>query len=320
MAGLVLAALAVAAVRLPAEEPGEPGAAPAAEAVPAATPAPPQPLAEMTREEVLELPIFKRFDIPWEKGEALLGDVKDKTYDYDEAAFYWLVAQVRQLPAPLFRPDDEDTPYEQLLATPSSYRGKPVTVRGLYAAVTPWRVPVLALAKEVPYLYTCHLKEPPGRPAQPIATVVVLEDPMRRFRRGDEVRVKGYFYKVRLYADAEGTERLAPMLVGRGLEPDTGGERPDRLIAEPGGGQAWLPLAAALLVILIVAFYLVRRLGRPKRDADHTRLPHRIRLRRPDRPFPAEDGGPGGPQGGQEPTSIPGHQPDGGAGGPEGKA
>jgi hypothetical protein len=297
-------------------------AAPAEKAEPAPAAEPPKekkPLATMAPEEVLELPVFKRFDISWEKGETLLEDVKDKTYDYDEAAFYWLVAQVHKLPAALFKPDAETVPYEQLLATPTAYRGKPVTVRGLYAAVTPWRVPVIALAKEIPYLYTCHIKEHPGGAARPIATVVVLEDPMLRFQQGDEVRVKGYFYKVRLYADAEETERLAPMLVARGLEPDTGEGGPARLIRPPGAGQAWLPLALALLITLLIAFYFVRRLGRPKSDADRARLPHRIRLRRPDRPFPLEDAGPGGPESRPEQAGVPGHQPDGGPGGPEGK-
>ncbi len=45
-----------------------------------------------------------------QKGKALLSDVKDNDFDYNEEAFYWLVAHVYKFPAELMKPDKDDTP------------------------------------------------------------------------------------------------------------------------------------------------------------------------------------------------------------------
>ena len=265
--------------------------------------------------ELREPPILRRFDVPLdvsiEYAERLLGDVRDETFGYDESAFYWLASVVSRLPADLMGPDEETTPYEQLLATPSAFRGKPVTITGVYATVSPWNVPVEALAKNLPRLYTVNLKEPPGGPASLIATVVVVDDPRTAFLPGDAVKVKGYFYKVRQYQDFEGMIRVAPMLVARRLEADAGrasrlaGPAADGPLMSLGPYGSVAVFMAAALIILIVALVYVRRMGRRSSDANRPVLPHRIRLHRPDRPGPAAPGRPGGESGGQDDQDRP---------------
>jgi len=297
-----------------ATQPEEETAAPAPpEEIPAGEEAKPK---ELTPEEIRELPILKRFevplDVPLEKADAILGDVKDDTFGYDESAFYWLVSVVSKLPADLMKPDEETVPYSQLLSTPSSFRGKPVTLRGVYMTVAPWRVPVVAIAKDIPRLFTCTIREKPMEQERPVATVVVLEDPMPDFKAFDEVRVKGYFYKVRKYEGSKGAG-YAPMLVAQRLEPDVGGASPFEGPA-PGSPMSSLglytPLAAFMgggLILLFIVFFYLKRMGRSATDANRRRLPHQIRLRRPDQPGPLEDRGPGGEGGGQGSQGGPGH-------------
>ena len=321
--GIVLGWAAAPAPTARAEETPEPSPAATQPAEETVAPAPPEEIPtgeearpkKLTPEEIRELPILKRFevplDVPLEKADAILGDVKDETFGYDESAFYWLVSVVSKLPADLMKPDEETVPYSQLLSTPSSFRGKPVTLRGVYMTVAPWRVPVVAIAKDIPRLFTCTVREPPMEQERPVATVVVLEDPMPDFKAFDEVRVKGYFYKVRKYEGSKGVG-YAPMLVAQRLEPDVGGASP---FGGPSPGSSmfslgsYAPLAfmgGGLIVLFIVFFYL-KRMGRSTTDANRKRLPHRIRLRRPDQPGPLEDRGPGGEGGGQGPQGGPGH-------------
>ncbi len=325
-AALALAATAGAAAPAAAQdaEP-EPPAAPAAptDAAPEAPPetpsrpspespaeplVPEKPVSEMTRDEVLQLPPFKRFEIDWEKGEELLSDVKDGTFDYDEAAFYWLVAQVNEIDIPpdLFDPDEDLIPYVQLLSTPSAFRGKPVLVKGVYASVTPWRVPVIALRKDVPRLYTAHLKEFPLRETSLLATVVVIEDPMLRFERGDIVQAVGYFYKVRKYMNERGDVLSSPMLIAKRLEATTRPPEPDAKPSEGiGAAGVMLGVAFGVLVLLFAAFFFVLSMGKRKHNASRGRLPHRIHLRRSDGAEPPAEGGPGGEAPGQEPPGRP---------------
>ncbi len=255
---------------------------------------------EMTLEEIRDLPILKRLDIPFEKGEALLSDVKDRTFDYDESALWWLIGVVAKLPEDAFKPDDMVTGYPQLLATPSAHRGKPVTIRGAYLMVTPFTTPVLALRKDIPTLYECNLRELPLTEQRPVATVIVLEDPMNYLEVYDTVRVKGYFYKVRRYKGTKG-EGFAPMLVARRLELEERG--PADL--QPGAGMSkdkiLLAFMISLVVLLGLAFLWLRHRNKGKIHAAGARPIHRFRLRRPDRVEPPADAGDGGKGGEPEP-------------------
>ena len=311
-AGCVPAAERRAPADAPASPPPAAGAAdPSARNLPAEAPP-----GRMAPEELRELPILNRYDVPFdvslEQAERVLADVRDETFGYDESAFYWLVSVVSRLPEDLMGPDPETTPYEQLLATPSAFRGKPVTIAGVYATVSPWNVPVEALAKRIPRLCTVNLKEPPGAPASLIATVVVIDDPMVRFVRGDAVKLKGYFYKVRKYQDFEGAIRLAPMLVARRLEPDAGGTGGSPSASPFGSLGSYGPAGAfmvAALAVLIIALVYVRRMGRKSPDGKRPVLPHRIRLHRPDREGAPFGGRPGSEGGRQDPPGGPRHGP-----------
>ena len=325
LGGIAAAAISIvlgwAIASAPAARAEAPTATPPAERAEAPAPPEEKPAGEearpkkLTPEEIRELPILKRFeipaDVPIEKIDTILGDVKDETFGYDEPAFYTLISVVSKLPADLLKPDEETVPYSQLLSTPSSFRGKPVTLRGVYMTVAPWRVPVVAIAKDIPRLFTCTIREKPMEQERPVATVVVLEDPMPDFKAFDEVRVKGYFYKVRKYEGSKGVG-YAPMLVAQRLEPDVGPPRPFEGPA-PGspmfsmGSYALLAFMGGGLIVLFIVFFYVKRMGRSATDANRKRLLHRIRLRRPDQPGPLEDRGPGGEGGGQGPQGGPGH-------------
>ena len=290
-------------------------AAPAAEAPKPTDPASAakKPRMPLTEEEVKELPPLKRFDIPIEKGEELFKDVKDETFGYDESAFYYMVKQVLKSPADLFKPDAQVTPYKVLMAMPSSYRGQPVTIRGIYMTAYPFSPPPLAVWKDVNTIYECSIREPPLNEHRPIATVIVIDDPMTYLRAGDDVRVKGYFYKVRKYefrrADEAGNTitgiTSAPLLVARRLEPEAAASPLTRLGPPPtlfGGGE-WTCAGLMIAVIVIlggVFFYLLSRM-RAKTHAPSQRPVHKFRLRRPDRIEPPGANGPGDASGSPKP-------------------
>jgi len=253
---------------------------------------------EMTLDEIRDLPVLKRLDLPFEKGEAWLSDVKDYTFHYDESALWWLVHLVGKLPEVAFKPDAMVTGFLELLATPTAHRGKPVTIRGVYLTASPLPTPVLALRKDIPMLYVCNIRELPTTERRPIATVIVIEDPMTYLKQYDTVRVKGYFYKIRRYEDNQGNQHDAPMLVGRRLE--LAQQEPVSLPARPGMSrdQVLLAFMIPLVVLLAGAFLWLRHRNKARYHAASARPIHRFRLRRPDRVEPPADVGDGG-QGGQ---------------------
>ena len=328
--GLAWLVMAAAVAAAPSEaQPLEPKAAdaappaaapeikPAEATPPEAKPAePPRPQARriLTPEEIKELPVFSRYDAAtWDKmlqkGNALLEDVKDNTFGYDEEAFYWLVYHVNRLKPELLKPDDECVPYPSLVALPSSFRGQPVTLTGMYMSAYKFRVPVLALQKDVPFLFECTLKEHPADQVRPVATVITSEDPTLYLHVGDDVRVKGYFYKVRAYQGTKG-EGFAPMLIAQRLEPDEGPAPGSGLTGDTGrrgGGpfsDPYLVMMIAVVIILMIAFVAVRmQLRKPKTHAPRERpnQVHRFRLRRPDRIEPPGTGGGGSEGSGPKP-------------------
>jgi hypothetical protein len=248
--------------------------------------APPGRNKVLTPQETKAPPVFTRYDDEsWEKllekGKALLGDVKDNTFGYDEEAFYWLAAHVNELPPDFLKPDEECTAYSALLALPSSYRGQPVTLRGVYISVEPFHVPVLALRKDVSTLYACTVREHPLEQVRPLATVIVIDDPTPYLRVFDPVQFKGYFYKIRQY---EGTQGIgsAPVLIARRLEP----EEVTRADANSYGGtmanKLSIGIALGLLAVVFAGFFLARQFTSARRSAQSARPVHKFRLRRPD--------------------------------------
>jgi hypothetical protein len=314
--GLALAmaaALGLAAAAACAEESPPAAAAPApqGEAKPPKLPA----KRFLTEEEVRQLPVFTRLDDAslqeiLAKGKALLGDVKDNTFGYDEEAFYWMLHLVSRLNPELLKPDAETLPYSALLAMPSLYRGMPVTISGAYFSCEKHQVPALALQKDVPYMYPCVIKEQPAEQVRPIATVIVLQDPSLYLRVGDDVVVKGYFYKVRQYEGTKGTG-FAPIIIAQRLVPAgeaASGQAPASKSAEPGLGGTFsdpgLVVMIALVMLLMIGFFALRmRLRKPTQHGTDPRKPqvHKFRLRRPDRIEPPAGGGTGGAGGGPKP-------------------
>jgi hypothetical protein len=252
-------------------------------------------------EDIKELPTFSKYDNEsWEqllqKGRALLSDVKDNTFEYDESAFYWLVAQVSKFPADQMKPGADATAYKILLAQPETHRGEIVTVSGVYLKVTPFHVPITALRKDVPMLYECTIGELPLTNDSILATVITTEDPMEYLQKDDEVRVKGYFYKIRTYQRADGSARPSPMLIAQRLEPMQAAVNQSvwaGVIADP-----WIMYAAGGLLFLFGGFLFLKMMTRPKSKyepiTDKNRV-HRFRLRHPDFVPPPAGGGPRSP-------------------------
>jgi len=251
----------------------------------------------MRLEDIKDLPLLKRYELPLEKGEQLLADVNDNTFGYDESAFWWLVHMVAGMPVEAFQPGKVTTGYAQLLAMPSAYRGKPVTIRGAYMTCAPFETPVLAIRKDVPTLYECNIRELPLEEERPVATVIVTEDPMAYLQVWDVVKVRGYFYKVRRYKGSKG-EGLAPMLVAQRLVPEGPTGRGPSSTVDMGSTTILLVLMIAAIVLLGVAYVFLRYKTKATPHAAHQGTGHRFQLRRPHRDEPAGDGGPGG-EGGQ---------------------
>jgi hypothetical protein len=261
---------------------------------------------EMTLDEIRELPLLKRYNLSWEEGEAMLGDVKDRTFDYDESAFWWLVDKVARMPAEAFRAGGLTTGYSQLLAMPSAYRGQPVTLTGAYLKVTPFTTPILAIRKDVPTLYEVNIRELPMDQELPVATVIVTEDPMTYLTVFDTVRVTGYFYKIRSYQGSKGPGE-SPMLVAQRLEPL---DESSAAAADSGRGSwdfgTWAPVYIMGFALLVLGgfFFWTRQRMKGKPHAGSARPVHRFRLRRPDWPEPGPDAGP--PGGGDQPQQEDG--------------
>ncbi len=280
-----------------ADRPAPPPEAEAGEGTPEA---PDRPAAEppegqkvMRLEDLKDLPLLNRYDIPLEKGEELLADVKDNTFGFDESAFWWMVHVVANLPAETFEPKEVTTGFSQLIAMPSAFRGKPVTIRGAYLSCSPFQTPVLAIRKDVPMLYLVNLRELPLQEQRPVATVIVLEDPMERLRVWDLVTVRGYFYKVRKYKNLEGGEGFAPMLVSQRLVPEEPGRGAPASSIDLGSSNVLLVLMISAIVLLGVLYIFLRQKTKAAPHAAHQGAGHRIHLRRPDRDRPPEDGGTG---------------------------
>jgi len=299
----------------------EPAPAPAAPAEKAEAPAPatapgnaggPGETAAKKPEPPKKLPLFSQYDdATWEallkKGNTLLGDVKDNTFGYDEKAFYWLVAHVFKMSDDLLKPDEETLAYKTLLATPSMYRGQPVTLRGQYMYVAPFEVTIEALKKDVPKLYECTVRELPMDQVRPMCTVITIENPLTYLKPGDDVLVKGYFYKIREFEGTKGPGH-APLLIAKRLLPVTEAVGTSTVhTGTPGSGvfsaNPYLIPTIAVIAVLMIGFFYVKVRNKPKVHATNRRPNpvHRFRLRRPDLASPPGDARPGGEGGGPKP-------------------
>jgi hypothetical protein len=139
---------------------------------------------------------------------------------------------------------------------------------------------------------------------RPMCTVITIENPLTYLKPGDDVLVKGYFYKVRAFEGTKGPG-YAPLLIAKRLLPEnTTAETP--YPGTPGSGvfsDPYLILMIVVIAVMMIGFFYVKQRNRPKVHATNRRPNpvHRFRLRRPDLASPPGDARPGGEGGGPKP-------------------
>jgi hypothetical protein len=222
-------------------------------------------------------PDFSKFKFDPERGEMILGDVKDGTESFDEAALYFMLRTCRELSATQFAPDppDKEVTFEQLWTMPESFRGQAVTVSGLVGLVVKWKTPQPELVG-LDHFWVVEIFKPVKSDAKPVCTLIVLDDP-GQLPQAAPVRAKAYFYKIRAYdkqyEDPDTHERAfytekCPIVVGKYLV----------VAKEPLAGPGLVPKAlnvfaiplvvqlAALLVLAVLLSLFVRRMLARRRD------------------------------------------------------
>lgn len=199
------------------------------------------------------------------RGLALLRDVHDNVFSFDDPAFYWFCRFVkRDAPAAAYQISETEAsmPWRFLLERPSDYRGGLVVIAGRLLRRSQFEV---TNRRGVGTLYQCELVEARTRV---ICTVIVTEDPQAIPIRS-WVRTKGYFIKVRAFRTDAGTTGAGPLLVARRLEPaqDSPPGSSDASQA-PGSSTVWLVGGTAALAIL---WLVLRRSLRSSEAKEHSK-------------------------------------------------
>lgn len=217
-----------------------------------------------------DLPILKRYDIDWHKGETLLQDVRDKTYEFagsvsDAAAFYWLVRTAKKLPRQAFVPDPptKETGYQQLVSMPGMFRGVAVSVSGVVSNVVEWGIPRPEVTGVKRFWIVEFFRATKGDLAE-VMTLVLVDEPVG-IDVGMTIRTKAYFYKIRTY-EAEhyvpevGENRAfryeSPLLVGRYAVPVVSATAP----RSSRGDLLLLFSLIGLLVLGAAVLFFIRRI------------------------------------------------------------
>ncbi len=212
-------------------------------------------------------PVLVEPDIDLEKIDTLLKDVQDGTYTFDEPALYSLVKVCYALSRKAFQPDgpDEEVSFGQLLAMPGGFRGKAVTVSGRVGGVARWEAPHPEVTG-VDHFWKIEMFRPARGNVAEVATLLVVENP-GSLGQGDDIRAKAYFYKIRKYEkehydpdSGEGQVYIynCPLLIGRHAKVvDAGGETE---VADPKVALFEVAIAAAMVVLVAIVFFFVRRL------------------------------------------------------------
>ncbi len=187
-------------------------------------------------------------------GLALLRDVRDNVFSFDDPAFYWFCRFVKRdalVAAYQIGESETSVPWRFLLERPSDYRGRLVVIAGRLLRRSQFEV---TNRRDVGTLYQCELVEAGTRA---ICTVITTEDPQAIPLRS-WVRTKGYFIKVRAFRTDAGAAGAGPLLVARRLEPARGpASGLSGAPLAPDGGYIWLVGGTAALAIL----WLVLRRG-----------------------------------------------------------
>jgi len=189
----------------------------------------------------------------------LLEDVRDNVLSFDEPAFYWLCRYVAaDEPAPYaVDSGDEPVPWKFLLERPNDFRGRPVLIEGVVRAVYAYDV------ENRPGIGRLHQYEIAQSGSQRIAAVVATEP--ADVERGDAIRARGFFLKVRAYRTNTGESGAGPLLVTRRVHaaPSAGDTTPQTpSTTDPLG---WM--IAAIAVLALAWLVLRRGLRRPPQPA-----------------------------------------------------
>lgn len=192
-------------------------------------------------------------------GRALLSDMHDGTFSFDEPAFYWFARKVKFAdPASVFEigPDPAVVPWKFLLERPSDYRGQLVVVEGSLGRKYAWTSQ--DQGRELGEVYQAELFDPRSRGFCTVVSIEPLEDlPIQAW-----VRCKGYFLKVRQYQAANGSAGYAPLVVARRLAAV---QQPASITESVGwsktrwGVPAW---GITLLAVLVAGWWVLRRRAR----------------------------------------------------------
>lgn len=198
--------------------------------------------------------------------QGLLARVEDLRFDFDQPAFYALVAHVRSHPPPgHLGAATVVSDWRELLERPRDFRGHAVTVEGVVGRN---RSLQLLSHPELGTIWQLELTSV----TQPLACTVVLTSASDDVPLGATIRVTGYFLLNRQYHARAGQVRQAALLVAPGVSQIiTAGVAPEESSSFT---SSWV--VAALIVGMIAAWLMLRqRAQRPARDpaALHARHP-----------------------------------------------
>lgn len=191
-------------------------------------------------------------------GVALLADIEDGEFSFDDEGFYWFCGFLREHPDALARTDcqgEDVVPWQYLMERPSDYRGRAVCIEGRF------------LREQPPY--DVDTRPGVGRLRQvdmgvagsnAIATLVLVDPPPKTPKRS-LIRAHGFFIKVRSFRTEGGGEGAGPLFVARSFE-----------ILESAGGFAgttsrWgsrdilTAMAATTVVLFFVVVFVRKRLA-----------------------------------------------------------
>ncbi|MBN2582092.1 MAG: hypothetical protein JXL80_03420 [Planctomycetes bacterium] len=243
------------------------------------------------------LPNLIKTDIDLSKAEAILSDVKDGEYGVIEAGSLWLLKQASEMEIARFDPDppDQEVSFRKLMEAPMLYRGKAVTVSGRVGSVGEFPVEMEQLPS-VKKLWKIEIYKPTRGQHAWVCTLMVSEDPGPLKPKQTDVRMKGYFYKLRSYEFEEPNDpeqtvwiQQCPIVVGRYVQvvdqapkeaPSAGG-----LMNTKASVMLLSSVIAGILLLLILLLFVKRFIARrqdftvrPTRELSEQELAERRRF------------------------------------------
>lgn len=189
-----------------------------------------------------------------------LGTAVDFRFDFIQPGFYAVMRHVQDtIEPPGFGEAAESVEdWRALLERPGHFRGRAIRIRGTVGRNSSWAERDADGALRPP-VWQLELQDAAGGP---LACTVILARPADDIPLGAAIDVAGYFVLVRQYYDARNQVRQAALLVARApisiSLPGPAAVRPTRV--------HWSWALAAALVGLLVAWVLLRRVGRAPTD------------------------------------------------------